>query len=407
MKLNDKQLEAVNSNDRFIFLLAGAGSGKTRVIVERIKRLVNEGKNPNEILAITFTNKAASEMRERINNSSINVNTFHAFCYQELEKTGFNIRVIDPKDTPFTQFELLQVSRYKNSLSSVKPPLIFYEYNAYLTNKKVYDFDDLMLMFLNSKEYFSKFKYVFIDEFQDTNPLQYQILNKLIKKDSSVFCVGDPDQSIYAFRGANSKIINTFIKDFKATLITLDQNYRSSKLIINAANFLIKKNKNRINKKLEHVKQEDGIIEFYQFENYQAETKFIIEKLKELLSEGILFKDIAIIYRNHNRAVTFKKKYYNNYLYQIKPELNLLSCHESKGLEFKVVFIIGLENNLFPSIFENKISELEEERRLMYVAMTRAMERLYITISENDQNLIKKKPSLFITELSPKISKIS
>jgi len=404
MILSTEQLKAVTSKDRFIFLLAGAGSGKTRVVIERIKYLIKNGANPKKILAITFTRKAAEEMKLRLDNELVNVNTFHGYCYQELVKDGLNKQIIDPQDLPFTQSELLLISNYKNSLRSVKPPIILNEYNEYLTNRNLIDFDDIMNLFL--KEYQKKrfdYKYIFIDEFQDTNNLQYEILKLLINNESNVFAVGDPDQSIYRFRGANSKIIDKYLNDFKATLLNLGNNYRSSVKIIDEANYVIKKNKTRIKKELIPNKESDGLVRVYSFENQKSECYFIISKIKELMSKGYLLKDIAIIYRNHSRASTFKRIYVDNYLISVEPNINLLSCHESKGLEFKIVFIIGLEEGLFPAVYENMISEVEEERRLFFVAITRAKDQLYLTYSKKDEFNEPRKPSRFLVDLNREI----
>ena len=408
MKLSNEQLKAVTTSNRFIFLLAGAGSGKTRVVIERIKYLINSKVNPKEILAITFTRKAAEEMKLRLNNNLVNINTFHGFCYQELLNDGFKKQILDPKDLPFTQKELLVVSKYKNSLQSVKPPLILKTYEKYLSNRNAIDFDDIMNIFLSKyKKKSFDFEYIFIDEFQDTNNLQYEILKLLINSKTKVFAVGDPDQSIYRFRGANSKIIDKYIKEYNATLLTLGNNYRSNIKIISEANYIIKKNKDRIKKELTPNKKDEGVVLAFEFNNQIEETTFIISELKKLLNEGYLFNDIAIIYRNHSRATMFKRIYMDHYLISIEPNINLLSCHESKGLEFKIVFIIGLEEGLFPSLYDNMISEVEEERRLFFVAVSRAKDKLYLTYSKKDEFNQVRKPSRFLVELNREIKKIS
>jgi DNA helicase-2/ATP-dependent DNA helicase PcrA len=222
-----------------------------------------------------------------------------------------------------------------------------------------------------------------------------------------VFAVGDPDQSIYRFRGANSKIIDKYIKEYNATLLTLGNNYRSNIKIISEANYIIKKNKDRIKKELTPNKKDEGVVLAFEFNNQIEETTFIISELKKLLNEGYLFNDIAIIYRNHSRATMFKRIYMDHYLISIEPNINLLSCHESKGLEFKIVFIIGLEEGLFPSLYDNMISEVEEERRLFFVAVSRAKDKLYLTYSKKDEFNQVRKPSRFLVELNREIKKIS
>lgn len=408
MKLNDEQLKAINSQDRFIFLLAGAGSGKTRTIIEKIKSLLTNGVLPTSILAITFTKKATEEMKDRLQNDEVSINTFHGFCYQVLEKHHEKIKILDEVDLPFTPSELLAVSNYKNSQTSLKPPLIYHQYQKYLNEKKALDFDDLMIKFLELKcEYQSPFKYLFIDEFQDTNALQYEILKKLITPTTKVFAVGDPDQSIYRFRGAKPSVISLYINEFKATLYTLSNNYRSTTKIIDEANYFIRKNTSRIKKKLVPTKSESGVVNYLQFVNSLSEAKYIIDEIKLLINQKYQFNEIAIMYRNHSRATVLKKLFYENYLSQNEPTIHFLSCHESKGLEFRVVFIIGLEDGLFPTNYENRISEIEEERRLFFVAMTRAKEKLYVTYIKTDQDGNRRKPSLFLRELNPKVNIIS
>lgn len=408
MKLSEEQLKAVTTNDRFIFLLAGAGSGKTRVVIERIKHLLASGVNPLEILAITFTKKASEEMKQRLNNDLVLINTFHGYCYHELLKSNEKYQIIDPEILPFTKRELLEVSKFKNSSKSGKPPLIMDTYQEYLRTRKVIDFDDVLTLFLEEKRRaIFNFKYIFIDEFQDTNDLQYQILKLLINHQTNVFAVGDPDQSIYRFRGAKPSIINDFIDDYDATLLPLGNNFRSNIKIIDEANHVINKNKTRIKKQLVPNKQYVGELEIFVSNNYHDEAKFIIKKLRELLTQGYKLHEIAIMYRNHSRAIIFKKNYFDNYLVEVEPNITLLSCHEAKGLEFKVVFIIGLEDGLFPSYYDNQISEIEEERRLFFVAITRAMEKLYLFYSKNDQFGTPKKPSKFLKELNREMKQIS
>lgn len=407
MLLNKEQQQAINLQDRFIFLLAGAGTGKTRTVIKKIKHLLVSGVNPGDILAITFTRKAAEEMQLRLGNEDVLINTFHGFCYGELQSRGLQKKIVDPASLPFTQHELLLVANYKNSLQGGKTPLIYNTYKEYLESKELIDFDDIMLMFLKLKnKYISKYKYIFVDEFQDTNELQYEILKMLINSDTKVFAVGDPDQSIYRFRGANPEIINRYLDDFNATLLTLGHNYRSSTKIIKYANSSISKNIHRIKKTLTPNRKADGYVEVLEFLNQEKEANFILNKIRELISMEYKISDIAIIYRNHSRATNFKIKFYQSYLSLIQPSLNLLSSHESKGLEFKIVFLIGLEEGLMPQTTLNQISETEEERRLFFVSITRAMDYLYISYTKKDQFEIDKKPSRFIKELSPNITKI-
>lgn len=400
MELNKEQQQAIESQDRFIFLLAGAGSGKTRTVIEKIKSLLKKEVKPKDILAITFTKKAAEEMRKRLNNDKVNINTFHGFCYEKLEEKGYQVSIIDPFDCPFSKYEILEISNYKNSLSKKKSPASYYKYEKHLQNIGKIDFDDLLIMFLKyNKKLDLNYKYIFIDEFQDTNELQYKILQKLIHKNSYVFAVGDPDQSIYRFRGANYKIIDRYIKDYNAKVFNLTYNYRSKPEIINRSNHLISKNRNRIKKSLIPKSKEKGLVKELNHLTYKKEAEDIILKINEFLKQGIPLDEIAILYRNHNRSLILKRKFLEHYLSINNPNINFMSCHEAKGLEFEIVFIIGLEAGLFPSNEENRISELEEERRLMFVAMTRAKSKLYLSYVEKNEYNISQKKSLFLKEI--------
>src|SRR5690606_11657202 len=250
--LNEEQSKAVYSKDQFIFLLAGAGSGKTRVIVERIKHLIETGVNPKEILCITFTKKATLEMIERLDSFNLSIHTFHGYCYQQLSKIK-TFKVFEHTNI-FKEDEILAVANYKNSLKTTKKPKIYESYQKYLKERDLLDFDDLMIETIKHVKQ-HPYKYIFVDEFQDTNLLQFKLLETMIKKETFCFTVGDPDQSIYAFRGARFELIDKFVKQYHATVLKLSKNYRSNDLIINAANNLIKHNKNRFKKHLVALKK--------------------------------------------------------------------------------------------------------------------------------------------------------
>lgn len=403
MKLNQEQKEAIENNHPFLFLYAGAGTGKTRTIIEKINLLLKNEVDPNKILAITFTVKAAQELKLRLKNENVLVFTFHGLCYQELEKTGIKINIENPEYLPFNQLELLKISNYKNSLKKRRPPLVYYEYQRYLNLNKQIDFDDLLLLFLNKthkEQYKTKFDYIFIDEFQDTNNLQYEVLKRLIGPMTKVFAVGDPDQSIYRFRGANPDIINKYIKDFKAKIYKLSTNYRCSENIIKAANQFIAYNHKRIDKKLvgtNLIKEEPTA---YIFDDQEAETKYILNLIKTKLNQLIPKSEIAVLYRNHDRALYFKKEFKKTYMAISNPdnEITITTLHQAKGLEFKVVIILGLEKGLLPANKENRIQELEEERRLFFVGMTRAKETLIMTSIKYSHDLTHYKPSIFLRE---------
>lgn len=363
MVLNEEQKRAVYTDAQAVFLLAGAGSGKTRVIVERIKYLISKGVDAKAILCITFTNKSAEEMTNRLSQYTIKAYTFHGYCYEVLSKHQ-DFKIFE-HNSEFSDDQILKVATYKNSLKTIKKPKIYTNYTTYLTQRNLLDFDDLMMhafAYISNHQY----QYIFVDEFQDTNLLQYKLLSLMIKKSTYVFAVGDPDQSIYAFRGARAELIGKYIKDYQAKLLKLESNYRSNPYILEASNHLIKHNFNRYKKRLIGVKPygKKPIIYIGSYKKIVLHIIYIIKQYK-------LF-DAVILYRNHYMVSYLRQALIRNYLFGI----NLLSFHESKGLEFKTVIIVGLEGLPFDKehIYKNEA----EERRLLFVGLTRAMDELYL-----------------------------
>ncbi len=412
--LNEQQRQVVTSSDRFIFILAGAGSGKTRVIIERIKHLIDHGIDGKMILAITFTHKASEEMKKRLGNEhDVDIHTFHQFCFVKLE-TMLNQSIHLVSESELTQFrddELLSITNYKNGFMKTKKPRCYPKYQALLKEKGMLDFDDLLLKVYEAvhhqKLQFS-YQYIFIDEFQDTNLLQYMLFKKLIKKETSIFAVGDPDQSIYKFRGASSKIIETYIKEFHAQTYVLSLNYRSDQRIIHAANRLIKRNVRSLKKDLIPNSSQDGMTLHLIFSDEENEANWIVESVKKVRKKGIKFGDIAILYRNHTRAYQTKLKLYQAEIPFDEDDstnidaIHLLSIHQAKGLEFDHVIMLGLEENVLPSLRNNQLLSLEEERRLMFVGLTRARHTLILTSRMRDPNGRKLHVSRFVRETKMK-----
>lgn len=409
--LNDEQRKVVESIDPFIFLLAGAGSGKTRVIVERIKRLIQSGINGQEILAITFTRKASFEMKERLDNKDVFIHTFHQLAYITLkEKWVRSFELIDEKIAMnFKEEDLLNITLYKNSLFKTKKPKIYDAYQKALFERNMLDFDDLLIelnkMISQTPNLFS-FHYIFVDEFQDTNILQYTLLKKLASKKTSIFAVGDPDQSIYQFRGATPKIIDQYVKDFQASVYLLKLNYRSDQMIIQAANRLIKYNNRAYKKELIPTKEYQGIVKSFHFKTDLSEANFILKTIKDLQSMSVPLHEIAILYRNHFRVYQIMMTLHQNeipfYLSNdqddMKYKIQLMTLHQAKGLEFDHVIIIGCENEVMPSNRVNSKSYVEEERRLMFVGMTRARHVLYLSTITHDSENHHFTSSIFISE---------
>ena len=612
-KLNNEQKKAATFKDGPCLVIAGAGSGKTKVLTTRIANLIESGVKPYNILAITFTNKAAGEMRERVNNI-INahdafIGTFHSFGLKIIRENSalFNLTsaftLIDTEDQTsiikkimkdinitdkmispafikskisFIKNNMLSDSEIANFLISENEKIavkIYYEYEKILKRNNTLDFDDLLKkpveLFNSNKEvlekYQDKFKYILIDEYQDTNEVQYKLVKLLSKKYLNLFVVGDPSQSIYAFRGANYQNILNFEKDFKGcTVIKLPQNYRSTQTILDAANEVISHNKQRKDLDLFSDLGQGVKIKYIRTFNDSMENKRVVDEIQKLYEEGYNRKDMAIFYRTNaqSRSIedalvkanipykvfgsfyfykrkeikdllaylklianpsddvslervinepkrkigdktienlrekarslnismfeaidsgkelefknlilnlieiskdtsitglidktlelskmketyendkslesdirlenlmefrsvseTYEKETGNVNLSDFLMEVSLVSdaaeysldadavtlmtVHSAKGLEFKVVFIIGLEENIMPiskALYDDE--ELEEERRLMYVAITRAKEKLYLLNAGRRMlygNMQMNPPSRFISEIS-------
>lgn len=569
--LNPEQIEAVNQTNGPMIILAGAGSGKTRVLTYKVIHLIEQGVDPSNILMVTFTNKAANEMKERMKNFYSNldktlsdfptVSTFHALCAKILRIDGEYIGIPknfliyddqDQKDTIKESFNLLNIStkEYKpNSIlaniSQAKNELITeLEYPQYARGhfqevvSKVYliyqkllkenaalDFDDLILKLVELfkknpdvlEKYQNKFKYILVDEYQDTNHAQYQLTKMLSRKYQNICVVGDFSQSIYSFRGADFLNLSKFKEDFSnVKTFSLSQNYRSTQKILDAASAIISKNNSHPILKLwtENKKGEDVLV--HESLNEQKEAEYISDQISEIRYENpdLKYSDFCILYRtnaqsrsieevfihkslpyiliggtrfydrkeikdilaylkilaNHKDKVSLKRieklgkkrfEKFNDFLENFKKEnidnkktidildsviksteylslfdekdeedlarlenikelrsvafsfpnltlflenvslveqeympdsikeengkknaVNLMTLHAAKGLEFPVVFMVGMEEGLFPhsrSLMDK--NELEEERRLCYVGMTRAKKKLFLTYS--------------------------
>ena len=610
--LNKEQKEAVLHKEGPCLVLAGAGSGKTKVLTTRIANMINDGIYSGNILAITFTNKAAKEMRDRISNMVENnyafVGTFHSFglrvIRENTEKLGLtsNFTIIDSDDVSSVIKKIMKeldistkeysVSYIRNKISFIKnemlsesevdkylnsPPekvavKVYREYEKVLKKNNAVDFDDLLKrpveLFMQNDDildkYQEKYRYILIDEYQDTNEVQYKLVKLLASKYRNLFVVGDVNQSIYGFRWSNYKNILNFEKDYPdSKSITLNQNYRSTNTILNAANSVIKNNVERKEVNLYSTFGDGVKIKYFRGNDEKDEVKLVIDEIKKLLDEGYDYNDFAILYRtnaqsrnvedailkvnwpyrvvgsyyfykrkeikdllcylrlisNHQddvslervinvpkrgigdtsinnlrslardnnecmfkclskpKEVEFKKlileltedakdldltelidvvleksgmkeelekehtleadirlenlmefkSITENYQKEtgtvnledfledisivadssehetLDNAVTLMTMHAAKGLEFKVVFLIGMEEGIMPhSMSLNEESELEEERRLCYVGITRAKERLYITNAKRRMlfgNTNMNPPSRFIAEI--------
>ena len=369
--LNPEQLRPVMDTDGAVLVLAGAGSGKTRVLTYRIAYLIEErGVNPYNILAITFTNKAASEMKERVlkvtGKSGVFISTFHALCARilraEIEQLGnytANFTIYDDNDTTRIIKRVITNSGFevdKNFYKDVKWHIsnaknhflnpeeyyfrikdqkyaklicdVYAEYEHTLVQSNALDFDDLLLyvvrLFTSNKavleKYQDKFQYILVDEFQDTNIVQYMIVRLLAQKYGNIFVVGDDDQSIYGWRWAESENIEKFRKLYKdCRLYKLEQNYRSTGNILNLANKIIAYNTERVGKTL-WTEGEKGVGVVYRtLYNEKAEADYVMEQITSLIRyNGYKFSDFAILYRANSISRPFEEKLtLYNYPYKV------------------------------------------------------------------------------------------
>ena len=383
--LNDKQKEAVLYNDGPLLIIAGAGAGKTKTLTSKIAYLIDEKEvSPYSILAITFTNKAAKEMKDRLYNligsdaKKLTVSTFHSFGLKLLRENydylGYdkNFVIMDSDDSLTVVKKIIKELGYdpkiynpraiRNKISSCKNEMtspemyekyavsdyekivneIYKKYEKKLKKNNSVDFDDLLLLPIKLfkkypdvlEKYQNIYKYILIDEYQDTNEAQYILTKLLSEKNRLITCVGDDSQSIYSFRGANYKNILNFEKDYKdAKTILLEQNYRSTSTILDAANQVIKNNKMKKDKKLWTARGIGEKIKYYRAYNEKDEAQYVIRKIKELINKNVDYKDIAVLYRtNAQSRVIEEEMLKENLPYRVVGSFYFYSRKEIKDL---------------------------------------------------------------------------
>ena len=385
-KLNEPQREAVYHTDGPLLILAGAGSGKTRVLTHRIAYLIGErGVNAWNILAITFTNKAAEEMRQRVDNlvgfgaESVWVSTFHSACVRILrrfiDRLGYEnhftiydtddqktlikevCRKVDVDTKVFKERSLLSaISSAKNEMilpdefelnaggdfAKIKIAKVYREYEAQMKANNALDFDDLLVKTVQLlqtqpdvlESYQERFRYIMVDEYQDTNTVQFQLVSLLAGKYKNLCVVGDDDQSIYKFRGANIRNILDFEHEFPdAKVIKLEQNYRSTGNILNAANSVIANNRGRKEKSLWTENGEGELIRLRQFDTAFDEADFIGEDIKSAGRQGGSYNDSAVLYRTNAQSRLLEEKFIAmNIPYKIVGGVNFYARREIKDL---------------------------------------------------------------------------
>lgn len=383
--LNDLQRSAVMHKEGPCLVIAGAGSGKTKVLTTRIASLIEDGIPSYQILAITFTNKAAKEMRERLSllvpDNEAFVGTFHSFgmrlIRENVLKLGMdrNFTILDSDDVTSLIKKILKEKGYdikevspsyiRGRISFIKNEMltnaeiekyfisdmekiayeVYQEYNLKLKKNNSVDFDDLLwlpvLLFMEHPEvlehYQNRYRYILIDEYQDTNEVQYKLVKLLSAKYQNLFVVGDPDQSIYQFRGANYKNILNFEHDYQNTkVIALEDNYRSTKMILDAANSVIKNNKERKEKNLRSHHGDGVKTRYMRAYDEKHEITLVLGEVRKLLESGYKRSDIAIFYRTNAQARVVEEQFLKanipykvvgSYYFYARKEIKDLICY--------------------------------------------------------------------------------
>ena len=457
--LNTKQKEAVLHDKGPMLVLAGAGSGKTKVLTSRIANLIDNGVSPANILAITFTNKAAREMKERViklvghDANYIQISTFHSLglkiIKENYEFLGYdkNFIILDSDDTLTVVKKLMKelnmnpkyynAKQIRNKISSAKNELIDVNHfskiefdNKIVTLYKKYceklkqgnsvDFDDLLILPIKLfkispsilTSYQEKYKYILIDEYQDTNEAQYIFSKMLASKYKNIFVVGDNDQAIYAFRGANFKNILNFEKDYPNCItILLEENYRSTQTILNAANSVIKHNKQRKDKNLWSNNDKGEKIKYIKTDDEKSEGDFVTKEIKKIINENeVSYDDIAILYRTNAQSRAIEESMLKaNIPYKIIGSLYFYNRREIKDLlcylrlinnpkdDVSLTRVINVPKRGIGNITIGKITETAESQNIsMFEAITSGKELIFKQIIEELQ---KESQNLSLTEM--------
>lgn len=457
--LNDKQKEAVLHIDGPCLVIAGAGSGKTKVLTTRIANLIESGIPSYNILAITFTNKAAKEMRDRLSNivpdNNAFVGTFHSLGVRIIRENApllgldRTFSIVDSDDVISIIKKIMKdlgldpklttPAYIRNKISNIKNEMlssddiakfyntpqdkvaekVYYEYLDVLKRNNSVDFDDLLRLpvklFLENKDilesYQDRFKYILIDEYQDTNEVQYKLSKLLAKKYKNIFIVGDPDQSIYMFRGANFRNILNFEKDYaNAKVIPLEENYRSTKYILDAANSVIKNNKERKDKTLWSSVGEGTKTKYLRAYDGKHEIQLVLDEIKKLLDEGYKKNEMAVLYRTNAQSriveemflkLNMPYKVVGSYYFYNRKEIKDLICYLRLILnnddEISLRRVINVPKR---GIGEATIAKLENEAKeqntSIFQVISKGKEQLF---KELILHLTEESDNLSLTEL--------
>ena len=461
--LNDKQLEAVKWTDGPLLVLAGAGSGKTRVLTTKLAYLVqNMNVNPYNILAITFTNKAAKEMKERAfkmlgsDAYGMQISTFHSFglliVRENYEKLGFdkNFTILDSDDSLTIIKKIIKDMNLdpkfynpraiRNKISSAKNELmdsnyysrfanseyeeivleVFRKYEQKVLKNNSMDFDDLLLLPIKLfkkypdvlEKYQDRFKYILVDEYQDTNEAQYILIKMLSQKYKNICVVGDLDQSIYGFRGANYRNILNFEKDYpNAKVVPLEENYRSTGNILNVANDIIKHNKQRKEKNL-WTKNDDGPkIRYHRALDEKDEASYVMEEIKKLIISGESKSNIAVLYRTNAQSRNMEEALLKEnipykvvgsfYFYnrkEIKDLISYLKLIYNSNDDVSLMRVINVpKRQIGPKTIENLASKALSKGVSLYEAIDSGKELEFKRLIER---LKKESENISLTELT-------
>ncbi|MCR4338063.1 MAG: ATP-dependent helicase [Candidatus Omnitrophica bacterium] len=456
--LNSSQHQAVHHSGQHLLIVAGPGTGKTHTLTQRILHFSQRLKDQERILAITFTNKAAHEMRERVSSQfpqwqdRIVIGTFHYFglslLRQYAQRIGIseNFKIAAPEDIAegikeiWPQWKasqrseiLEQASRWKSVEFQNSPSEEVRQYQECLQKKGWLDFDDLLLNPVNllkecedvRKEIQQRYRFIFVDEYQDISPIQHQFLKLLVGPESHLTAIGDPNQAIYGFRGADVKFFESFTEDFPGAQATsLSENYRSSPNLLSASSQIMAQGRSLHVPELTAKIYTEGRLVIHETPTDKAEAEYVVHQIEKMVggtsmfshdsgraeisdSAARSFHDIVVLYRLKAQRRCLEEALNRSGIpYRVTEQINgnpedlvdpfsfrqfregdnaekvsLMTIHASKGLEFSVVFIVGCEEGLIPLDIAGMESDREEERRLFYVGMTRAKEQLFLTRS--------------------------
>ena len=442
--VNESQWQAICHDGSHLLIVAGPGTGKTHTLTYRIARLAEQLNVGQRILSITFTNKATEEMQKRLEKkfpgieSRVCVTTFHGFCLQllrdhaDLNHLPKDFKVATPEEIDLLIKELWMdksagerknilndISRYK-ALVTKDSGVCLDQYNSFLRARGFIDFDDLLTQALNLLQHNEEtlkqtqlsYPFIFVDEYQDINPIQHELLKILVTDNVHITAIGDPNQAIYGFRGSDVRFFESFVKDFpQAQKYFLSENYRSTANLLEASTQVISKNNFGVPALTAHL-YDQGQLTIYEASTDKAEAEYVVHQIEKMVGGTSMFSqdsnrvtndqkadysfgDIVILYRlNALRNILEKAFLRSGIPFQVsgnKPhacddpfvrqaeKVNLMTIHAAKGLEFPVVFMIGCEEHLLPLCLPGLESDHEEELRLFYVGMTRAKEKLYFT----------------------------